>query len=122
MATKSHPVPQILAAMVVAATLATGCGDDDTERVATANTPELRGALQECLGEIRSNTEHGDAPISKRLRAALTETCKEAVGGGVPELRETAKEVCARVVERTVPRGALVYTLSLEQCKDGTRP
>jgi len=115
-----------LLALAAALTIAAGCGGSDegdsgSSSGPTARTPEMGAALQECFGEIRSNTANGDAPLSKADRAELRAQCKDAVDGGVPELKETTKRVCAQVVEKSVPRGVRAYDLSLGQCRNGTR-
>lgn len=112
----------VVATVVAATTGATaGCGDEQESDRGAVLTPEVRGALQECLREVFSNTESGDAPLRKADRATLEAECREAVDGGVPELRETAKRVCAQVVEKTVPKGLLAFKLALRDCEDGRR-
>jgi len=113
-------------AAVAAAALAVAagaCGDDDGEvEQARADTPQLKGALQECYGQIYSDTENGDAPVSSDLRAALRADCRAAIGDGIGGLRQAQRDVCRAVIERTVPRGTLAFEMSLGHCDDGTRP
>ena len=110
-----------LAVLASASAIAAGCGDDGGDATAI-DDPAVRGALQECLDEIHSDTENGDAPISKADRAEYAAACRSAAEDGIPELKETTKQVCKDIVESTVPKGALVYVQSLEQCRNGTRP
>lgn len=112
-------VGAVAAGMSFAAGCGTGASGDERPAI---RTPEIQAALRECEGEIRSNTEHGDAPITKAVRQELEQICDDAADGGVPELREAAKKVCARAVEETVPTGRYAFELSLKLCKSLARP
>jgi hypothetical protein len=108
----------LFAALLSCAALAAGCGGDDGgggSESGSADDPNVAQTIANCKQSV--DAAQG---LSEDVKNELRDACEKASTGGEEAARKASQDVCARIVEETIPAGP-AREAGVQACKQSNQ-